>query len=281
MKKAMGMMMVAGIVVLLTATFSFAEAVSSLSSTSAIAEEKAEAKAEGWKSFGEISAAVHSGLLDDTGALSYDKAVFNQAGTVGLDKSGNGFYFKAENFIPTEGELKETDIYVGFYGEVAGMKVDAGYAHYWVREQGELDYQAVYAAVDFPAICWQVVPFVKAEYRFAKMYEEKGFDDEGNAFINRTDLDGLLYVVGLKREFQVHERIKVVPEISVGGNTGIDGFSAENLSYLRGKLKVSVDLTDQLKLEVSGIGQKNIGHSEGIAAGTDRLFLSIGFTYTW
>ena len=165
-------------------------------------------------------------------------------------------------------ESEETDFYAGFYTEVAGVKLDAGYAYYWVRESGELDYHAVYAAIDFPAIFWQIVPFVKAEYDFAKGSSE-------------ISMDGLLYYGGLKREFQLHERVSLLTEISVGGNTGIYGVSAENLAFAREKVEVSFSLTEALKLKVSALTQQNLGKSEGIAAKTDKLFAGAAIVWTF
>lgn len=236
-------------------------------------------KEESWKPTAEVSVGIHSKYLNEaSGALSYDKAMSNQSVMVGLDKNGTGFYIQAENFVPFEKEdFKETDFYLGFYTEMVGMKFDVGYAHYWVRESGELDYHAVYAAVDFPEIGWQIIPFVKAEYDFAKRLSEE--DENGN--ISETSMNGLMYYGGLKREFQIHERVSLVAEVGVGGNTGVYGLPAENLAYAREKMEVSFSLADQWKLKVSALTQQNLGEKNGIATDTDKLFVSAVIVWTF
>lgn len=228
-------------------------------------------KEEGWKPTAEVAVGVHSKYLNEaSGALSYDKTMSNQSVMVGLDKNGTGFYVQAENFAPLEKEeKKETDFYVGFYTEAVGMKFDAGYVHYWVRESGELNYHAVYAAIDFPAVGWQIVPFVKAEYNFAA----KGSSE--------VSTDGFLYYGGLKREFQIHERVSLLAEISIGGNTGIYGLPAENLAFAREKVEVSFSLTERWSLKVSALTQQNLGKRDGIAADTDKPFVSAAIVWTF
>lgn len=226
-------------------------------------------KEEGWKPTAEVSVGIHSGQVGGSGALFYDKAVSNQVVTLGLDKSGTGFYLQAENFAPLEKEeSRETDFYLGFYTEVAGMKFDVGYARYWVRETDELDYHAVYAAIDFPEIGWKIIPFVKAEYDFtAKNFPES--------------MDGFMYRGGLKREFQLHERVSLLAEVSIGGNTGIYGLPAENLAFAREKVEVSFSLAERWKLKIAGLTQQNLGKRYGIAADTDRLFVSAAVVWTF
>lgn len=221
-----------------------------------------------WTLTAEVAVGIHSKYLNEaSGAVSYDKIMSNQSVTVGLDKNGTGLYLKAENFAPLDKEeFRETDLYLGFYAEAAGMKFDAGYGYYWVRESGELDYHAVYAAVDFPEVGWQIVPFVKAEYNFA-------------AKNSPESMDGLMYYGGLKREFRLHERVSFLAEVSIGGNTGIYGMPAENLAFAREKMEVSFSLNEQLKLKVSALTQQNLGKREGVAANTDKLFA--GATVVW
>jgi hypothetical protein len=235
------------------------------------------ALAEGWKPTAEVAVGIHSGQVGGSGALFYDKAVSNQAVTLGLDKSGTGFYLQAENFAPLEKEeSKETDFYLGFYTEAYGMKFDAGYARYWVRETEALDYNAIYASVDFPEVGWKIVPFVKAEYDFA------GKEHEIEAVENiSVSKDGFMYRGGLKREFQPHERVNILAEISIGGNTGIYGLPAENLAFVREKVEVSFSLIEQWKLKVSALTQQNLGKRDGIAADTDRLFASAVIVWTF
>jgi len=235
-------------------------------------------KEEGWKPTAEVAVGIHSKYLDESsGALFYDKAMSNQSVMVGLDKNGTGLYFQAENFAPFDKEeSRETNFYVGFYTEVAGMKFDAGYARYWVRETEALDYNAIYASVDFPEVGWKIVPFVKAEYDFAGKLHES----EANEKISPS-MNGFMYRGGLKREFQLHERVSLLAEVSVGGNTGIYGLPAENLAFAREKVEVSFSLTEQLKLKISGLTQQNLGKRDGIAADTDRLFASAVIVWTF
>lgn len=226
------------------------------------------ALSEDWKPTAEVAVGIHSGQVGGAGGLFYDKTVSNQAVTFGLDKSGTGFYIQAENFAPMEKEAKkETDFYLGFYTEAAGMKFDVGYAHYWIRETGELNWHAAYATVDFPTIGWQIIPFVKAEYDFA--------------INSAVSMDGFMYRGGLKREFKIHERVNLLVEISVGGNTGIYGMPAENLAFAREKVEVCFSLTEQWKFKVSALTQQNLGKREGIAADTDRLFASAVVVWTF
>lgn len=226
------------------------------------------ALAEEWKPTAEVAVGIHSGQVGGSGALWYDKAVSNQSVMVGLDKNGSGLYIKAENFSPLEKEEnRETDFYLGFYTEAAGMKFDAGYGYYWVRESGALDYHAAYAAIDFPAIGWQIIPFINAEYDFAKS--------------SSRDMDGFMYRGGFKREFKIHERVSLLAEISIGGNTGIYGMPAENWAFAREKLEVSITLAEKWKLKITGLTQQNLGKSEGIAANTDKLFVGAVIVWTF
>lgn len=251
MKKALVVMMVAVMV---------------FSASSVLAGEKE----EGWKPTAEVAIGIHGKYLDEaSGALYYDKAMSNQSVMVGLDKNGTGLYVQAENFHPLEKEEKrETNFYVGFYTEAYSMKFDAGYAHYWVRESGELDYHAVYAAIDFPAIGWQIIPFIKAEYNFA-------------AKNSLESMNGFLYYGGLKREFQIHERVNLVAELGAGGNTGVYGLPAENLAFAREKVEVSLSLAERWKLKVSALTQQNLGKRDGIAADTDKPFVSVAIVRTF
>jgi hypothetical protein len=234
-------------------------------------------KEEGWKPTAEVAVGIHSGSVGGSGALFYDTAYSNQAVTLGLDKNGTGFYIQAENSAPfKKEESRETDFYLGFYTEVAGMKFDAGYAHYWVRESEALDYDAVYASVDFPEVGWKIIPFVKAEYDFAG----KSHEAESSEKISAS-MDGFMYRGGIKREFQIHERVSLLAEVSVGGNTGIYGLPAENLAFAREKLEISIFLAKQWKLKVAGLTQQNLGKRDGIAADTDRLFASAVIVWTF
>ncbi|MBU2028310.1 hypothetical protein KJ761_00245 [Patescibacteria group bacterium] len=226
-------------------------------------------KEGGWTPTAEVAIGIHSRQVDGSGALFYDRAVSNQAVTLGLDKKGTGLYIQAENFAPLEKEEnREIDFYVGFYTEIVGMKFDAGYGHFWVRESGELDYHAAYLGIDFPEIGWQIVPFVKTEYDFAKGSPE-------------VSMDGFMYYGGFKREFQIHERVGLVAELGIGGNTGVYGMPAENLAYAREKVEISIFLAKQWKLKLTGLTQQNLGQTEGIAADTDRLFASAVIIWTF
>jgi hypothetical protein len=234
----------------------------------------AEEQKEGWKPFAEISAAVHSAYIDEySGAATFEKTLFSQSITAGMDKNGIGFYVQGQNFSPSEQEARETDLYAGVYVEKFGMKLDAGYARYWVREKGNIDYNGIYASVDLPAIWWKVVPFVKAEYRFA----EKIINEDGA----KVSMDGLLYLGGLKREFKLHERLSLMAEVSLGGNSGIYGMPAESLAYTREKLEATFSITEWLKLKASAMTQQNLGKRDGIANDTEKLFGSFAVVMTF
>lgn len=234
----------------------------------------AEEKSEGWTPTAEISAAVHNRYVDEySGALYFNKAVSNQSVMVGLDKDGTGFYIQADNFIPTEEETAETDFYAGVYTEIYGVKIDAGYGRYWIREVGEVNFNGVYAEITFPAPAWGITPFVKGEYRFAEKVEAENGE--------KISMNGFVYYGGLRREFQIHERVSLTAEVSVGGNTGIYDMPAENLSFAREKVELTISLTDWLKLKASALTQQNLGREEGIAADTEKFFVSGGIAMTF
>jgi hypothetical protein len=231
-------------------------------------------KVESWKPTAELSVGIHNGMVDDyLGAASFNKPFVRESVTVGAEKGETGFYIQGENFSTSEKEPRNTWFYGGGYTKIFGVKVDAGYAFYQTREKGETDYHGIYTEVTFPEIFWQVVPFVKAEYRFA----EKFTDADGA----KTFMDGFLYIGGLKREFQLHERVNLEAEVSVGGNTGIYGMPAENLSFTREKITLVISLTEQLKLKASALTQQNLGLRDGIAADTDRLFVSAAIVWAF
>lgn len=248
--------------------FSFVMIVAMIFSASFVFAAEKE-KAEGWKPYAEISAAVHSGYVDEyAGASYYKNTLFTQSLMIGLDKDGTGIYVQADNFIPTEKETAETDFYAGVYTEIAGVKFDIGYGRYWLREKGEIDYNGVYAEITFPAPFLGITPFVKGEYRFAEKIENENGE--------KVSLNGFVYYGGLRRDFQIHERVNLIAEVSVGGNTGIYDMPAENLSFAREKLEIEISLTDWLKLKASALTQQNLGKEEGIAADTDKLLVSGG-----
>ncbi|HRY27879.1 MAG TPA: hypothetical protein P5323_01950 [Candidatus Moranbacteria bacterium] len=232
-----------------------------------VAGEVTEEKGEGVKPFAEVSIGVQNKYADEySGALYFDKVMSSQSIMVGVDRNGIGIYIQAENFIPTGGEFKETDFCVGAYAEIKGVKIDVGYGRYWIREKGEIDYNGIYAEVTFPAPFFKIVPFIKGEYRFSERVENE--DGEG------ISQNGFVYYGGLRREFQIHERVNLLAEVSVGGHTGIYGMPAENLSFAREKLEISISITNWLKVKASAMTQQNLGLRDGIAADTDKLFVS-------
>lgn len=204
-----------------------------------------------------------------SGSAGYKKPLMSQSIIVGADKGGNGFYVMAENFTPSENESRETDFYVGFYVERLGIKIDGGYGYYWIREHKATDINALYAEITLPSPIWGIVPLIKVEYDFAQKTSEG------------EDLNGFMYYAGLKREFKLHERITVTPEIGVGGNTGLYGLPAENIAYAREKVDVSVSIIEHLKLKLTLQTQQNLGKQDGIAADTDRLFVYTGAVATF
>jgi hypothetical protein len=243
------------------------------------AEEKE--KNDGWKPGAEFTLGAHSGYVEEiSGTALFSKPVFIQSATFYAEKKGTGFYVMAANFSPSEQESRETDFYAGFYTELAGVKIDAGYAYYWWRENLAIDFQGAYALIVFPQFVWQIYPFLNAEYRFA---EKKVVDLYPDAYHRRVErkcefaddnLGGFIYHGGLKREFKVNERLNITTEVSTGGNTGIYGMSAENLSFVREKLDITVSLLEQLKLNFSGMTQQILGKQDGIAADTEKIFVS-------
>jgi len=231
------------------------------------AEEKQ--NTEGWKPTAEFTLDVRNAYIDEfSGNALFRKTVLMQSAIIGVEKKATGFYVQAKNFTPSEKELRETDFYAGFYTEAVGIKIDAGYAYYWEREDSAINFHAVYGTVVFPSCVWQITPFFNAEYRFA---EKKDADE---------DLNGFLYYGGLRREFKIYERMNLMTEISLGGNTGIYGMAAENLSFAREKIEFNIFLMDQLKLILGAMTQQNMGKEEGMASDTDRLFVTAAISIT-
>lgn len=236
-----------------------------------------EEKVGGWKPFAEISATAHSSYLDDySGSRYYEKFTFVQSTIVGLDKNdAMGIYVQSENFFPFgKNEYEETDLYIAFYAKFYGVKIDTGFGRYWIWKNGECDYNGIFAEVTFPSPFFKIVPFVKGEYRFA---DKKGEDEDGNEFSQ----NGFLYMGGLKREFQLHERVNLTAKISFGGHTGIYGMPAENLSFAREELELEILVTEWLKIKGSAATQQNLGRRDGIAANTNILFVSGGIGGTF
>ncbi len=222
-----------------------------------------------WTPTAEMNITGRTGYLSQySGSACYKNPLWSQAAIIGLDKGGNGFYVMAENFSPSAQEGRETDFYVGFYAEKFGVKVDAGAAFYWVREHKANDYYAVYAAVELPSPALGIVPIVKMEYDFSKK-------DEGE------DMNGFMYFAGVKREFSLHERVKITAEVGAGGNTGLYGLTAENLAYVREKIEIEISIMKWLKLKGTALTQQNLGRQDGIAADTDRLFVYAGAVATF
>lgn len=231
------------------------------------AEEKQ--NTEGWKPTAEFTFDVHNAYIDESsGNALFRKTVLMQSAIIGVEKKATGFYVQAENFTPSEQESRETDFYAGFYTEAAGIKIDAGYAYYWAREDSAINFHAVYGTVVFPPCVWQISPFLNAEYRFA---DKK---DTGE------NLSGFLYYGGIRREFKIYERVNLLTEISLGGNTGIYGMAAANLSFAREKIEFNIVIMDQLKLKFGAMTQQNLGKEEGIASDTDRLFVTAAISIT-
>lgn len=225
-----------------------------------------EEKSEGWTPIVEIAVTANNALLGGTSGMAfYKKSLSTQSLTVGMDKSGTGLYIQALNYSPSKQEGKETDFSLGFYTEVAGVKIDAGYGFWWIREKGTVDYHAIYIGIDFPAPFLGIVPFVKAEYDFAK--KENG-----------VDMNGFMYYGGLKHEFKPHEKVSIIAEVGAGGNTGVYGMQAENMSFSREKLELTISITDWLKLKGSIATQQNLGLQNGIADDTDKVFTSGAIT---
>lgn len=235
-----------------------------------------EENAEGWVPTTEISSVVYNGYIDEySGAKTYEKTLFTQSVMVGLDKDGTGIYVQAENFSPLEkDEMEETDFYAGIYTEIYGVKFDIGYGRYWIREAGEIDFNGVYAEITFPAPFLGIVPFVKAEYRFA----EKVKAEDGE----EISLNGFVYYGGFQREFQIHERVSLTAEVSVGGHDGIYNMPVENLAFAREKLELKISLTDWLSLKGSALTQQNIGDKYGIATDVEKkVFVSGAIVLTF
>lgn len=225
---------------------------------------------DSWKPFAEISISASNKVVDEyLGGIILNEKSLTESISVGMEKNKKGFYLWVDNFFPSHGESRETDIYLGAYAEFSGFKIDVGYGRYWVREVAAIDFNGVYAEITLPAPIWQITPFAKMEYRFGEKVElEDG---------SKVSLDGFVYYGGLKREFEVIPKwVNLNAEVSVGGNTGIYGMPAENLSFAREKLEATISITEWLKIKGSAMTQQNLGHKEGIAADTDKLFLSAG-----
>jgi hypothetical protein len=235
------------------------------------AEEKQ--NTEAWTPTVEAAVGVHNAYVDEySGSYLYRNTVGTQSLMLGIEKSGTGFYVQVDNFTPFKGEILETDFYAGFYIEIHGVKIDSGYSRYWVRETGETDFNGVYTEITLPALGWELNPFVKAEYRFAEKVEQ----EDGH----KISLDGFLYLFGLKREFQIHDKVQLMAEVSLGGNTGIYGMSAENLSFAREKVEMKISLLEKLNLKLAAMTQQNLGKDKGIATDTDKVFVMAGIEFT-
>jgi hypothetical protein len=85
---------------------------------------------------------------------------------------------------------------------------------------------------------------------------------------------------GLKREFQIHDKVQLTAEVSLGGNTGIYGMSAENLSFAREKVEMKISLLEKLNLKLAAMTQQNLGKDKGIATDTDKVFVMAGIEFT-
>lgn len=222
---------------------------------------------ERWKPTAEVIVSVHNGYVDEySGFNSYKETLVTQSLMFGVDKKGTGLYLQVDNFTPSEGETRETDFYAGFYTEIHGVKIDSGYGRYWIPETGAIDFNGVYTEITLPATVWNIIPFVKAEYRFAEKAEQED--------ANKISYNGFVYLGGLKREFQIHEKAQLTTEISLGGNTGIYGMTAEHFSFAREKIEFNISLLEQLKIRFTAMTQQNLGKEDGIASDTDRLFVS-------
>ena len=87
-------------------------------------------------------------------------------------------------------------------------------------------------------------------------------------------MNGFMYYGGIKHEFKPHEKVSIIAEVGAGGNTGVYGMQAENMSFSREKLELTISITDWLKLKGSIATQQNLGLQNGIAADTDKVFAS-------
>jgi len=249
-------------------------------------EEKAtaekEEEQEGWKPYVEVSAEFRNLHADDySGEMLYKSPLLTQTATVGMEytkKVGKdaynkaGFYIRADNFIPSGGENHETDPYFGVNAEIKDWKFDIGYGRYLNWEHESVDFNGLFFEITAPALIWDITPFIKGEYRFSERIKNE--EDEG------ISQNGFLYYVGLKREFELHKRISLVLEVGFGGHTGIYGMPAENISFAREKLEIKISLVEWMKAEAkfkaSVMTQQNLGLRDGIAADTEKLFVSGG-----
>ena len=224
----------------------------------------------------EVAAGVASGYIDlVAGQLWYDKPVSIQHITL-LSKLG--LYAHVANYSPFTSEMKETDMYLGYYKEFWGMSIETGYAYYMVHKAGELSYHALYAEMELPKIWWQITSFVRGEYRIATGKAVQT-DEDGN--IQRTSQDGFLYFGGLKREFKLSDSFSLEIKGTLGGNTGLYGMPAENLAFLREQITLSYALDKHWSVKGWGMTQQNLGRDEGIATGTQKGFYGMSLVWTF
>lgn len=247
---------------------------------------EAQQKTGEWKPGMEMTLGAHNGYVEEiSGAALFSKPVFIQTATLYAEKKGSGFYLMAVNFSPEKQESEETDFYAGFYAVLAGVQIDAGYAYYWWREDPAIDFQGVYGLFVLPKFVWEIYPFVNAEYRFAEKKVTDLYPDISHRRLERKcefadeDLGGFLYQGGIKRNFKLNERFSVMAEVSLGGNTGLYGLPAENLGFVREKVDMVISPFKPLTINLSGLTQQNLGKEEGIAADTEKIFISA--TMVW
>lgn len=247
---------------------------------------EAQQKTGEWKPGLEMTLGVHDGYVEEiSGAALFSKPVCIQTATLYAEKKGSGFYAMAVNFSPEKQESEETDFYAGFYTDLPGVQIDAGYAYYWWREDLAIDFQGVYGLFVLPKFVWEIYPFVNAEYRFAEKKVTDLYPDISHRRLKRQcefsdeDLGGFLYQAGFKKNFTINKRFSIMTEVSLGGNTGLYGLSAENLGFIREKLDIVISPFKPLTINISGMTQQNLGKEEGIAADTEKMFVSA--TMVW
>ena len=227
-----------------------------------------------WNVIAGAKLGIENRLLDEmTGEVLFSKPVFTQGALIGVERNKTtGFYLAVENHQSLQNEYDQTYIYFGGYTKIWGIKIDGGYAHYWIRTKDEIDYHGIYTEFEFPQV-FTVTPVVKMEYRMGKGVSV----DDGGV---RHNMNGFAYYGGVKKELKVSDSVSVIPEIGAGGNTGIYDSGTDNLAYARAKVSASIDLGKEIKLKPYVLYQKNLGSQEGIAADANgKVF--VGISSSW
>jgi len=95
-----------------------------------------------------------------------------------------------------------------------------------------------------------------------------------------VSLKGFTYRIGFNRDFNITEKVILNVELASGGNTGIYDYPPENLAFVQGQVKGSIDFKNNISLKPEVSYQRNIGRKDGIASRSDNEWI-IGAWIVW